>query len=117
VRVFNKPASAFVAKFIGGHNVIPAAVARANAEGAMVAIRADRITVQPGSAPTDASSLSGITRSVEYLGATVQVGIDVAGLEPLSAVITEQRFDAAPVVAGTGGDFVVDARDVHVLGR
>ena len=29
--VFNKPASAFVAKFIGGHNVLPAAVARAKA--------------------------------------------------------------------------------------
>ena len=27
--VFNKPASAFVARFIGGHNVLPAAVARA----------------------------------------------------------------------------------------
>ena len=26
--VFNKPASAFVARFIGGHNVLPAAVAR-----------------------------------------------------------------------------------------
>ena len=103
--------------FIGGHNVIPAAVARANAAGVMVAIRADRITVQPGSAPTDASSLSGITRSVEYLGATVQVGIDVAGLEPLSAVITEQRFDAAPVVPGQAVTLSWMPGDVHVLGR
>jgi putative spermidine/putrescine transport system ATP-binding protein len=115
--VFNKPASAFVAKFIGGHNVIPAAVARANAEGAMVAIRADRMTVVPGSAPTDASSLAGVTRSVEYLGATVQVGIDVAGLEPLSAVIPEQRFDAAPVVPGQAVTLSWMPGDVHVLGR
>jgi putative spermidine/putrescine transport system ATP-binding protein len=115
--VFNRPASAFVAKFIGGHNVIPAAVARANAEGAMVAIRADRMVVQPGSAPTDASSLSGVARSVEYLGATVQVGIDVAGLEPLSAVIPEQRFDAAPVVPGQAVTLSWMPGDVHVLGR
>jgi putative spermidine/putrescine transport system ATP-binding protein len=115
--VFNRPASAFVAKFIGGHNVIPAAVARANAQGAMVAIRADRMTVQPGSAPTDASSLSGIARSVEYLGATVQVGVDVAGLEPLSAVIPEQRFDAAPVVPGQPVTLSWMPGDVHVLGR
>jgi putative spermidine/putrescine transport system ATP-binding protein len=115
--VFNKPASAFVAKFIGGHNVIPAAVARANAEGAMVAIRADRMVVQPGSAPTDASSLSGVARSVEYLGATVQVGIDVAGLDPLSAVIPEQRFDAAPVVPGQAVTLSWMPGDVHVLGR
>ena len=56
--VFNKPASAFVARFIGGHNVLPAAVARAKGEGSCVAIRADRITVQPGNAPVDATSLS-----------------------------------------------------------
>ncbi|MGC7960600.1 ABC transporter ATP-binding protein, partial [Salmonella enterica] len=31
--VFNRPASAFVAKFIGGHNVLPAAVARSKGEG------------------------------------------------------------------------------------
>ena len=120
--VFNKPASAFVAKFIGGHNVIPAAVARARVDptrgdGEFVAIRADRITVQPGSAPTDASSLSGVARSVEYLGATVQVGIDVAGLEPLSAVLSEQRFDAAPVVPGQAVTLSWMPGDVHVLGR
>jgi len=115
--VFNKPASAFVAKFIGGHNVIPAAVARAKGDGKFVAIRADRITVLPGSAPTDASSLSGVTRSVEYLGATVQVGIDVPGLEPLSAVLSEQRFDAAPVVPGQAVTLSWMPGDVHVLGR
>src|SRR5690242_14936905 len=61
--VFNRPATAFVARFIGGHNVLPAAVARARVEsrggeGAFVAIRADRLTLQPGTAPVDATSLS-----------------------------------------------------------
>src|SRR5467141_700087 len=46
--VFNKPASSFVARFIGGHNVLPAAVARARGDGAYVAIRADRMSVQAG---------------------------------------------------------------------
>jgi putative spermidine/putrescine transport system ATP-binding protein len=106
-----------VAKFIGGHNVIPAAVARAKGAGEFVAIRADRIKVLPGSAPTDASSLSGVTRSVEYLGATVQIGIDVPGLEPLSAVLSEQRFDSAPVVPGQPVTLSWMPGDVHVLGR
>ena len=48
-------------------------------EGSFVAIRADRITVQPGNAPVDATSLAGVARSVEYLGSTVQVGVDVIG--------------------------------------
>jgi putative spermidine/putrescine transport system ATP-binding protein len=115
--VFNKPATAFVARFIGGHNVLPAAVARARGEAAFVAIRADRITVQPGNAPVDATSLSGVTRSVEYLGATVQVGIDVAGLDPVSAVIPEQRFDANPVAPGQPVVLSWTPKDVHVLER
>ena len=115
--VFNKPASAFVAKFIGGHNVLPAAVTRTKGDGAFVAIRADRMNIQPGSAPTDATSLSGVTRSVEYLGATVQVGIDVVGLEPLSAVVSEERFDAAPVQPGQAVVLSWKPEDVHVLGH
>jgi putative spermidine/putrescine transport system ATP-binding protein len=115
--VFNKPASAFVARFIGGHNVLPAAVARTRGEGELVAIRADRMIVQPGNAPLDATSLSGITRSVEYLGSTVQVGVDVAGLETLSAVVPEARFDADPVAPGQPVVLSWTPKDVHVLGR
>jgi putative spermidine/putrescine transport system ATP-binding protein len=115
--VFNKPASAFVAKFIGGHNVLPAAVARAKGEGEYVAIRADRLVLQPGTAPVDATSLSGITRSVEYLGSTVQVGIDVAGLDTLSAVVPEARFDANPVAPGQPVVLSWTPKDVHVLAR
>jgi len=115
--VFNRPASAFVARFVGGHNVLPAAVARANGDGAYVAIRADRLILQPGTAPVDATSLSGITRSVEYLGSTVQVGIDVTGLDTLSAVVPEARFDANPVAPGQPVVLSWTPRDVHVLER
>ncbi|MBI3197026.1 MAG: ABC transporter ATP-binding protein [Rhodospirillales bacterium] len=116
--VFNRPASSFVAKFIGGHNVLPAAVARAKSDAPLVAIRADRMTVQAGAAAeASASSLSGIARSVEYLGATVQVGIEVAGLETLSAVVSEARFDASPVAPGQPVVLSWKPEDVHVLGH
>jgi putative spermidine/putrescine transport system ATP-binding protein len=115
--VFNRPASAFVAKFVGGHNVLPAAVARAKGEGEYVAIRADRLILQAGTAPVDATSLSGVTRSVEYLGSTVQVGIDVTGLETLSAVVPEARFDANPVTPGQPVVLSWTPKDVHVLER
>ncbi|WP_395709685.1 ABC transporter ATP-binding protein [Reyranella sp.] len=115
--VFNRPESAFVARFIGGHNVLPAAVARAKGAAEYVAIRADRIVVQPGTAPVDATSLSGITRSVEYLGSTVQVGVDVNGLDTLSAVVPEARFDANPVAPGEPVVLSWAPKDVHVLGR
>ncbi|NQW49881.1 MAG: ABC transporter ATP-binding protein [Rhodospirillales bacterium] len=121
--VFNKPASAFVARFIGGHNVLPAAVARApvvpGADGApFVAIRADRMSVQVGtSAVAGATSLQGVARSVEYLGSTVQVGIDVIGLDTLSATLSEARFDASPVRPGEPVLLSWNPEDVHVLGR
>ena len=121
--VFNKPASAFVARFIGGHNVLPTAVARApvvpGADGApFVAIRADRMSVQVGtSAVAGATSLQGVARSVEYLGSTVQVGIDVIGLDTLSATLSEARFDASPVRPGEPVLLSWNPEDVHVLGR
>src|SRR4029077_9884869 len=115
---FNKPASAFVARFIGGHNVLPAAGARGPSEAAFVAhrraplrvagggaacvaIRADRMSVAAGAAASvGASSIAGVARSVEYLGSTVQVGIDVIGLDDMSAVVAEARFDAQPARRG-----------------
>jgi putative spermidine/putrescine transport system ATP-binding protein len=116
--VFNRPASAFVARFIGGHNVLPAAVARAKGEGPLVAIRADRMSVR-GTAGGElgASSIAGVARSVEYLGSTVQVGIEVVGLEPLSAVVPEGNFDASPVKPGQAVVLSWKPEDVHVLGH
>ena len=116
--VFNRPASSFVARFIGGHNVLPAAVARGAGSSPLVAIRADRMTVQAGtSTEVGASSLQGVARSVEYLGATVQVGVDVAGLETLSAVVSEAHFDAAPVSPGQPVVLSWRPEDMHVLGH
>lgn len=115
--VFNRPASAFVAKFIGGHNVLPAAVARSRGDAEFVAIRADRMNVVAGSPPTDATSIAGVARSVEYLGTTVHVGVDVTGLETLSAVVPEARFDSSPVAPGQPVTLSWMPGDVHVLGR
>jgi putative spermidine/putrescine transport system ATP-binding protein len=116
--VFERPASTFIARFIGGHNVLPAAVARARGDAAFVAIRADRMSVQAGAAAAvGASSIAGVARSVEYLGSTVQVGIDVIGLDALSAVVSEERFDAAPVRPGQPVVLSWKPEDVHVLGH
>jgi ATP-dependent exoDNAse (exonuclease V) beta subunit len=43
--------------------------------------------------------------------------IDVPGLDPLSAVVPEARFDANPVVPGQPVVLSWTPRDVHVLGR
>ena len=68
------------------------------------------MTVQPGRRLSAPRRSRGVARSVEYLGSTVQVGIDVVGLDALSAVVPEARFDAAPVSARPAGGSVMEAR-------
>ena len=76
------------------------------------------MSVQAGtSGEAGVTSLQGVARSVEYLGSTVQVGIDVVGLETLSATLSEARFDASPVRPGEPVILSWKAEDVHVLGR
>ncbi|MEO3474583.1 ABC transporter ATP-binding protein [Roseomonas sp. CAU 1739] len=119
--VFNRPASAFVARFIGGHNVIAlapgggalgngVALAALPTSARHVAVRADRMMLgRPGAA----LPLSGMVRSVEYLGATVAVGLAVDGLDPLSAVLPEAAFFADPMRPGDGVCVGWNAEDMH----
>ena len=53
---------------------------------------------------------AGVTRSVEYLGSTVQVGIDVAGLEHDRRPSCRRRASTPTGRAGPAGGSVVDAQ-------
>ncbi|MBR0680653.1 ABC transporter ATP-binding protein [Roseomonas eburnea] len=124
--VFNHPATAFVARFIGGHNVLEVApgpdgtVLLANgaaldgqgapARARHIAVRADRMLVRRSGA---ALPLEATVRSVEYLGATVAVGLAVEGLEPLSATLPEAAFFADPVRPGQRVALGWRAEDMH----
>jgi len=135
--IFNRPASAFVARFIGGQNVLPATLAGAGVavlgdgtklplpalaptatSGAVhLAVRSDRVTL--GALPSSAHrlvGLSGVARSIEYLGASVHVGVAVEGLEPLAALVPEHSFYAAPVAPGDRVTVSWSADDMHVIG-
>ncbi len=121
--VYNHPATTFVARFIGGHNVIAlapdgGALGNGIAMEALppaarhVAVRADRVLLgRPGTA----LPLRGTVRSVEYLGATVAVGLAVDGLDPLSAVLPEAAFFADPVNPGDGVVLGWKAEDMHAI--
>ena len=134
--IFNKPASAFVARFIGGHNVLAATregadaaklangtrvrlPANGHAAGDIhVAVRADRIELgRPDAVGEDAVRLTGTARSVEYLGTSVQIGVEIEGLEPFSAVISEAKFYAAPVAPGDAVAVGWAPEDVHIIGH
>ena len=91
--VFERPASAFVARFIGGHNVI------AFPEG-KVAVRADRMRL---GTEADAGAVQARVLAVEYQGASVQVALEADGMtEPggLSAVLDDATFARRPLAPG-----------------
>jgi putative spermidine/putrescine transport system ATP-binding protein len=94
--VFNAPRTEFVARFMGGHNVLPSA-----SNGAKVAVRSDRTRLSRRSDADHAGDLglTGTVRSVEYQGTYVLVTLSSAAGE-VAAMLSESAFDAAPWSAG-----------------
>ena len=138
--IYNAPATSFVARFIGGHNVLEgrmesgatggfrlkmsaggvvtgtrgaAATAR---EPARVAIRSDLIRIRGGNSESlPDNAVSGCVRGIEYHGSTVQVDLEVDGVRDFSVTVGEKEFYAVPVEVGS--DVVASWRTdaVHLL--
>ena len=110
--VFERPASAFVARFIGGHNVIRLP------EG-LVAVRADRMRLGAAAGP---AALPARGVAVEYQGTSVHVGLDADGLErahespaALTAILSDAEFAARPLRPGDTIPVGWDAAAAHRL--
>ena len=82
--LFNRPRNAFVARFIGGHNVI-------EGDGLPISIREDRIKLTPGG--TDRVT------GVEFLGSLVRLKVNsIVG--PLTVVQSDMEFTKASLDLG-----------------
>jgi putative spermidine/putrescine transport system ATP-binding protein len=103
--VFEKPASAFVARFIGGHNVVP------TSRGA-VAVRADRCRI---GAPGNGPHVSGRVAAVEYQGPIVRIALETASGEQAAALVPDDMFFAGPVQPGDAATLVWCETDAHHL--
>ncbi|RJF77299.1 ABC transporter ATP-binding protein [Azospirillum cavernae] len=101
--LFNRPRTAFVARFIGGHNVIQ------SADG-LCAVRADRVQLGGGDLRTD-----GTVRALEYHGASVHLSLDVAGAEDFAVILDETRFYDAPLSIGAPVQIGWNRADAHPL--
>ncbi len=107
-QLFNTPRSEFVARFIGGHNVVPLPA------GGLAAIRTDRTLLARGAAASP-HALAATVRGVEYQGTHVVVSLASRAVPELSAIVPEAAFDAAPWQPGDAATAHWDARDVHPL--
>ncbi|HVC59611.1 MAG TPA: ABC transporter ATP-binding protein [Acetobacteraceae bacterium] len=103
--VFEQPASAFVARFIGGHNVL------SGARGP-IAVRADRCRL---GTPNGGPHVSGRVAAVEYQGGTVRIALATEAGDEASALVPDATFYRAPVEPGDPATFVWSENDVHVL--
>ncbi len=140
--VYNGPRTTFVARFIGGHNVIEGRVVRVNGGHAVVAaaggaefrvpkdsctegaeitfaLRADRVTLgRPGAdggAGVAVNAMPARVRAIEYQGTWVQVILEITDAEEFTANLRESAFYAEPVEVGDEVEVRWAPEDVHLV--
>ncbi|MBN2907179.1 MAG: ABC transporter ATP-binding protein [Rhodobacteraceae bacterium] len=102
--VFNAPRTAFVARFMGGHNVIAL-------PGGHFAIRSDEVRV---SAP-DTGLMAGQVVAVEYQGNHVSVTARIAGDQEVIALMPDQHFFNEPKIPGDTIGLTWEQSNLHEL--
>jgi putative spermidine/putrescine transport system ATP-binding protein len=136
--VFERPATSFVARFMGDHNVISGKVSGAadgrvnldvvgggnfRASGAPraagsdidMAVRIDRVRI--GESPVKGLGFTGIVSNLEYRGPSLKLTIDAAGITDFTAVVSDTAFFATPVDVGDAVPVHWNAEDAIVLAR
>ncbi len=106
--LFEKPATEFIARFLGGHNVI-------DTGAGPVAVRADRVTLRRSGARANDARLVAAVRAIEYQGAHYQVSLDHPGYAELTALVTDEQFAGEPLNVGDNVSVLWDDKDVHAL--
>ncbi|MDR3516325.1 MAG: ABC transporter ATP-binding protein [Azospirillaceae bacterium] len=115
--LFDRPRTPFIARFMGGHNVLPADLARSTPAGddkAMIAVRTDRCRLAPAD-DVAVGGLPGQVVAIEYQGTRVQVTVrSPAGLEAM-ALLSDDHFYRDPLNPGDGARIAWSPDDVHPL--
>ncbi|MDR6952951.1 putative spermidine/putrescine transport system ATP-binding protein [Ancylobacter sp. 3268] len=135
--VFNRPATAFVARFMGDHNVLSGRVA-GKAGGAVtfevpggvsfaapdeeglepgapveIAVRTDRIRIADAVIP--GCGLTGLVQNIEYHGQKVQVALAAPGVDDFAVQVPESAFFAKPLSIGEAVPLAWTPDDIHLL--
>ncbi len=103
-QLFNEPKTEFVARFMGGHNVL-------NMDGQLSTLRTDKTFLDvTGSAET---TLDGVVEYVEYLGRTVNVSVSSENQELLSASLSDDLYQTHRWKPGDAVSVRWAASDLH----
>jgi putative spermidine/putrescine transport system ATP-binding protein len=102
--VFDAPATAFVARFLGSHNVIDLPEGK-------IAIRSDALKLN---AP-EGARLNGKIINIEYQGTHVALTATIAGQQEVTALLSDKDFFEAPKELGEAVGLDWDSQAAHAL--
>ena len=109
--VYNHPASEFVARFMGGHNVF-------TTPGGQIAVRNDHMQIVPSREAGD--GIGAHITDVEYQGTYVLLGAVLDGAQSgdkgVSVLLHESAFLAQPFATGQAVRLAWSPADARVLG-
>ncbi len=110
IDVFNKPATEFIARFMGGHNVI-------SNEGQLQAIRSDKIFIskKPKTAKGIVASIASKIEEIEYLGTNIQVSAKADEFGEIAVNLSDQSFFQNPFEIGDSVYLSWKTEDVRML--
>ena len=134
--LYKHPRTPFVARFVGGRNLLSGEVVASHDRRATVqsqggarfaipidvaqvgdkvvcSIRCDKTSLAPS--PVDANALPGTIASVEYCGAWVQIRLQSGAAEDFTLLLPEARFDDCPVSVGDRMTATWAGQDTDVL--
>jgi putative spermidine/putrescine transport system ATP-binding protein len=106
--VFEKPATEFIARFLGGHNVIAM-------PAGPVAVRADRVCLRLNGVGANDARLTAAVRAIEYQGAHYQIALDHPANTDLTALVSDSAFAAQPLNVGDNVSVLWADEDIHAL--
>lgn len=102
--IFNTPETAFVARFIGGHNVI-------SIDGQKQTVRTDRVRI----ANAGEAGISATVTEIEYQGAHVLVTVKTQAGEEMVCQMPDSQFANTPLVNGASVTASWQPDDMHPL--
>ena len=107
--IFNAPQTEFVARFIGGHNILGHGKQK-------FAVRFDRIKIKPTKTRTALPTVTAQVTDIEYQGNLFHVNLRGALDEELALHLSESDFDHAPLKVGSTVTAIWDPASAHALG-
>ena len=102
--VFDAPKTAFVARFLGSHNVV-------SMPDGMVAVRSDALQLTSA----DAAKLPGRITNIEYQGTHVALTASVPGEQEVTALLSDKEFFGSPKELGEAIGLDWEAEAAHAL--